>query len=85
VFKKDVIFFLKNNLVFVNGKVVSNKFFFLKVGDCVQLVLNNEYYFFFRSFNKILKAFSYKIRLSVRKIFLKKKDLYKQKASRVPS
>ncbi len=85
VFKKDVIFFLKNNLVFVNGRVVSNKFFFLGVGDRVQLVLNNEYYFFFRSFNKILKAFSYKIRLSVRKIFLKKKDLYKQKASRVPN
>ncbi len=84
VFKKDIFFFLKNNLVFVNGVVVSNKFFFLKIGDCVQLILNNEYYYYFRNFNKILKSFNYKIRLNVRKLFLKKKDLYKQKSSRAP-
>lgn len=85
VFKKDVFFFLKNNLIFVNGSPVSNKFFFLNLGDRVQLILNNDYYLFFRNFNKILKSLSYKIRLSVRKLFLKKKDLYKQKPSRTPS
>jgi len=85
IFKKDVIFFLKNGFVFVNGKPVLNKFFFLNIGDRVQITLNSDYYFFFRNFSKVLKSFNYKIRLSMRKIFLKKKDLYKQKSSRVPN
>ena len=84
VFKKDILFFLKNGLIFVNGAPILNKFFSLSVGDRVQLILNNDYFLFFRNFNKILKSFNYKIRLSVRKLFLKKKDLYKQKTTRTP-
>lgn len=85
IFKVDVAYFLKNGFVFVNGQSVLNKFFLLSVGDRVQISLNNHYYLFFRNFNKILKAFNYKIRLSMRKIFLKRKDFYKQKSTRTPS
>lgn len=85
IFKKDIDFFFKNGFIFVNGIVVFNKFFFLNVGDRVQISISNQYYFFFRNFSKVLKSFNYKIRLSMRKIFLKRKDFYKQKSNKTPA
>jgi len=85
IFKKDVLFFLKNDFIFVNGSCIKNNFYQIKVGDRVQIVLNKNYYFYLKNFNKILKNLTSKIKLNIRKNFSKKKDFYKQKSQRTPN
>lgn len=85
VFKKDVNYFIKNGFIFVNTVPVRNNFFILKIGDRVQVILNKNYYRYIRIFTKTIKNLSYKIRLKMRKNFLKKKDFFKQRSSNTPS
>lgn len=40
----DINFFLRKSLVLVNGIVVKNKFFELKINDCIQIANSNCYF-----------------------------------------
>ena len=63
-FFNDVKFFLKKGLVYVNGVLVYNPLFILKIGDVIQLVFSKIYFYYkkkiFLFFNKKIKFIKYK-------------------------
>lgn len=63
-FINDINYFLKNKFIYVNNKVTQNKFFELKVNDCVKLVTFNSYFDYlsnvYRFFNKKVLKIKYK-------------------------
>jgi ribosomal protein S4 len=46
--KEESIFLIKSGLVFVNGLVITNPFFFLKKSDVVQLTISDLFFDFFK-------------------------------------
>ena len=54
-FLNDAYFFLKKSFIFVNGLVVKNNFFDLKVGDCIQIIKSDFYYDYMFNINKFFK------------------------------
>ena len=61
-FINDINFFLKNKFIFVNNKNVSNKFFELKVNDCIKLVSFNSYFDYISNIYKFFKKKKSKIK-----------------------
>lgn len=54
-FIKDAIRFIKYNLVFVNGAVISDFNFTINCGDCIQLTINSLFYKYVYFSKKLLK------------------------------
>jgi hypothetical protein len=54
-FIKDVVKVIKNNLVFVNGVVISDFNFIINSGDCIQLMISSLFYRYIYFSKKILK------------------------------
>ena len=61
-FINDINFFLKNKFIFVNNKNISNKFFELKVNDCIKLVSFNSYFDYLSNIYKFFKKKKSKIK-----------------------
>lgn len=61
-FINDINFFLKNKFIFVNNKNVFNKFFELKVNDCVKLINFNSYFDYLSNIYKFFKKKKSKIK-----------------------
>jgi hypothetical protein len=61
-FINDINFFLQNKFVYVNNNIVSNKFFELKINDCVKLVKFNSYFDYMKSIYKFFKKKKQKIK-----------------------
>jgi len=73
-FYTDVNFFLKKNFVFVNGSVVTNKFFEVQVGDCIQIVKSDYYYDYISNINRFFKVKMKKLKYRRWKCVQRKKD-----------
>ena len=84
-FKTDIIFFLYNKYVFVNGFTVNSLNKILCVGDRIQLVVSDNYYYFFRTHKFFTKLFLQKIKKKVFRMFKPKNDMYKQKSNYTPN
>ena len=63
-FLNDINYFIKNKFVYVNNKLVSNKFFEIKVNDCIKLITFNSYFDYisniYKFFNKKKTKIKYK-------------------------
>ena len=81
-YKSDIYFFLKNGFIFVNGKVVTNMFYQVCIGDRVQLVISNMYYHYHRFVKLFLKKIIFKIKQKQKQ--KKTFDLYKQRSRYIP-
>jgi len=76
-FINDINFFLKGGFIFVNNKIVCNRFFEVKINDCVKLVRYNTYYDYIsrvhKFFKKKIAKMKYKGWLSYK---LRQKNIY---------
>jgi hypothetical protein len=54
-FLNDINFFLQNKFIYVNNKIISNKFFEVSVNDCIKLVKFNSYYDYISRIHKFFK------------------------------
>ena len=61
-FINDINFFLQNKFVCVNNKPVTNKFFEIKVNDCIKLVNFNSYYDYLKNIYKYFEKKKSKIK-----------------------
>jgi hypothetical protein len=63
-FLNDINYFIKNKFIYVNNKFVSNKFFEIKVNDCIKLITFNSYFDYvsniYKFFNKKKTKIKYK-------------------------
>jgi hypothetical protein len=79
-FINDVNFFLKNKFIYVNNKVVSKKFFEIKVNDCIKLVRLKSYYRYmkriYKFFKKKISKIKYKQWVSYK---LKEKNIFRRR------
>jgi hypothetical protein len=61
-FTNDINFFLKNRFIYVNNKFITNKFFEVKVNDCIKLVSFNSYYDYLKNIYKYFEKKKSKIK-----------------------
>ncbi len=54
-FINDINYFLKNNFIFVNSRVVINKFYEVKTNDCIKLIKFNSYFDYISNIYKFFK------------------------------
>lgn len=63
-FINDINYFLKNNFIFVNNKLITSRFYELKPNDCVSLVKFNSYFDYisniYRFFKKKISKIKYR-------------------------
>lgn len=84
-FLNNIFFFIENGYIFVNGVCERNPFLKLKVGDRVQLVINSNFYIFYKiNLLKYLKKLA-KIKFKVWKIHKIKFNFYKQLSKSSPN
>jgi hypothetical protein len=87
-FIKDTLKFIKNNFVFVNGIIVSDFNYFLNSGDCVQLIITNNYYKYIHFSRKLLKKklaiYKFNTWRFFKQKFFKKKQHLKIKKKKMP-
>ena len=65
----DINFFLKNKFIYVNNKVVSNKFFEVSVNDCIKLITFNSYFDYLSNVYKFFNKKKLKIKYKQWKIY----------------
>ena len=61
-FMNDINFFLKNKFVYVNNKIVSNKFFEVGLNDCIKLITFNSYFDYISNIYKFFNKKKFKIK-----------------------
>lgn len=59
---KDVNFFIKNNLIYVNGSPVNNPLKILKESDRVNFIFNKNYFFYYRKMMAFVKSDFFKLK-----------------------
>lgn len=83
-FLNDLMFFIQNGYVFVNGLIVTNPFFKLKINDRVQLIIFKNYFFFIKSkLNAFFKNL-FKIKIKIWHINRNRLNYYKQSSKHIP-
>lgn len=79
-FIRDVDFFLKSKFIYVNNKIVCNKFFELNINDCIALIRSKKYFRYtkriYKFFKKKIAKIKYKQWLGYK---LKEKNIYKKR------
>ena len=65
---KDLSFFLKNGFVCINGKSCYNYYQNVSVGDCVNIIYNKYYFFFFKNYINDIYQSSYKYNKIFKKV-----------------
>ena len=83
-FKSDCFFFLKKFGVFLNGKLCSNPYKVLMVGDVVQIPVTCSFFFFLKKFNNISIFFFRKYSSKFHKIYASKKKKYRTRSYYMP-
>lgn len=83
-FKKDCFFFLKNFGIFLNGKICTNAYKVLKIGDIIQIPVTKNFYIFFKNYKNYTFFFLKKYKLKFNKIFASRKKKYRTKSYLMP-
>lgn len=84
-FKADAVFFLQKGCVFLNGQRVFNINTTCVLGDRVQLVICQNYYFYFRTKKNFLTLFLKKLNKKYYRSLKVKLDFYKQRSRYYPN
>lgn len=84
-FYTDVMYFLENSYVFVNGVVVTNKYKQLLIGDRIQICFNSNYYLYVRQIKIYVNNCFKKMKKKLSRFYRPRKDLYKQKSNYFPA
>lgn len=83
-FKSDILVAFRYTAVYINGIPVFNLNKFLNIGDRIQLVITDNYYYYFRTYKFITLNFLKKIKKKMLRMFKPKNDMYKQKSNYIP-
>lgn len=68
-FLNDINFFIKNKFIFINDKIITNKFFEVGVNDCIKLVNFNSYFDYLSNIYKFFEKKKSKIKYKQWKTF----------------
>lgn len=77
-FINDVFSFIFNGLIFINNKISYNPFINVNIGDKIQIILNKNFYIFFKLNIFFFLKNLFKFKLKVWNLNKNKLDFYKQ-------
>lgn len=83
-FKTDVLVAFRHTAIYVNGIPIFNLNKFLNIGDRIQILITDNYYYYFRTYKFITTNFLKKIKKKMLRMFKPKNDMYKQKSNYIP-
>jgi hypothetical protein len=82
--KADCLLFLKKHGVFVNGKLCTNPYKILKIGDVIQLPVVPTYYIFLKKYKTFYTYFYKKYQAKYHRMYAAKKQRYRTRSRYTP-